>query len=77
MQEEEFDIETINFDEYNRQIYLDKVPSHYNGYRSQVNNTQKKYKSEIEKYVEEYKNQLTKNEIDEAENFRFTKKRKI
>lgn len=77
MQEEEFDIETINFDEYNRQIYLDKMSNHYMGYRPQVNNAQKKYKNEIEKFVAEYKSQLDKNEIDEEENFRFTKKRKI
>lgn len=76
--EEEFDIETMNFDEYNRQIYFEKNQKHNKrnvfSY-SQAFDAQKRYKHEIDKFVAEYKSGL-KNEIDE-DNFRRIKKRKL
>ena len=77
--EEEFDIEKMNFDEYNRQIYFEK--SQKRNKRnifddSHVFDAQKRYKHEIDKFVAEYKSGLIKNEIDE-DNFRRLKKRKL
>ena len=77
--EEEFEIEKMNFDEYNRQIYSEKSQKqnkrNFFGY-SQAFDAQKKYKLEIDKFVSEYKNGLLKNEIDE-DNFKCIKKRKL
>lgn len=77
--EEEFDIETMNFDEYNRQIYFEKnqKQNKRNVFGdSQAFDAQKRYKKEIDKFVAEYKSGLVKNEIDE-DNFRRLKKRKL
>ena len=77
---EEFDIENLNFDEYNRSVYLDKKPHQskesglYKKY--QVDDAQKRYKSEIDKFVNEYKKGLAKNELDDAVLGRI-KKRKL
>ena len=78
--EEEFDIEKMNFDEYNRQIYCEtnakknKRNNYFN--TSQAFNAQKRYKHEIDKFVAEYKSGLANSEIDE-DNFRRMKKKKI
>ena len=77
---EEFDIETLNFDEYNREIYLDenrpKSKEHKLLSNSQSADPQKRYKYEINEFVSEYKRGLAKNEFDEV-NLRYRKKRKI
>ena len=74
--EEDFDIETINFDEYNRHIYIEKTSAFFKKYNSQALDAQKRYKHDINRYVTEYKRGLSKTENDE-ENFRIIKKRKI
>lgn len=77
--EEEFDIEKMNFDEYNRQIYFEKNQKQNKRnvfVDSQAFDAQKRYKHEIDKFVAEYKSGLVKNEFDE-DNFRRIKKRKI
>ena len=77
---EDFDIETLDFDEYNREIYLDKSQikrkdSSYLG-NSPVDDAQKRYKFEINKFVSEYKRALAASELDETDLGR-SKKRKI
>ena len=77
---EEFDIETLNFDEYNREIYLDEnLPKSkerkFSG-NSQSADLQKRYKSEINEFVSEYERKFAKNEFDEV-NLGHKKKRKI
>ena len=77
---EEFDIETLNFDEYNREIYLDEnLPkskeSKLLGY-SHAGDLQKRYKYEINDFVSEYERRFAKNEFDEV-NLGHKKKRKI
>ena len=71
---EDIDIENLDFDAYNREIYLEKE----NQYKSPINDdlhkdALKKYKLEIDSFVEEYKrtnklyeeniNQKVENEI--------------
>jgi len=77
---EEFDIENLNFDEYNRSIYLEKKPQQHKESRlfnsSHADDAQKRYKSEIDKFVTEYKRGLAKNELDETALGRI-KKRKL
>ena len=77
---EEFDIENLNFDEYNRIIYLGKKPLQYKESKlfknSQADDAQKRYKSEIDKFVIEYKRGLAKSELDESVLGRI-KKRKL
>ena len=77
---EEFDIENLNFDEYNRSIYLEKKPQQHNESRlfknTHADDAQKRYKSEIDKFVTEYKRGLEKNELDETV-FGRIKKRKL
>ena len=72
---EDIDIENLNFDVYNREVY------HEQGSKSekidfQLFDAQKRYKNEIDKFVENYyKTRLSKNEINE-ENLERIKKRK-
>ena len=77
---EEFDIENLNFDEYNRSIYLERKPQLYKESKffknSIADDAQKRYKSEIDKFVVEYKRGLAKNELDESVLGRI-KKRKL
>ena len=74
------DIEELDFDEYNREVYFDKNPlqdrqdKEYN--YSMAFDAQKRYKSEIDKFVAQYKSGLARNEIDE-ENLGRIKKRKF
>ena len=74
---EDIDIENLNFDVYNREVYKDQgqiSKSYQNDYR--YVDIQKKYKSEIDKFVENYnKNRAAQNEMKE-ENFERIKKRK-
>jgi hypothetical protein len=76
---EAIDIEELNFDEYNREVYFDKNPLQ-DRQDKEVSYTlafdaQKRYKSEIDKFVAQYKSGLARNEIDE-ENLGRIKKRK-
>ena len=77
---EEFDIEILNFDEYNREIYLDEnqpksKESKLLGY-SHAADLQKRYKYEVNEFVSEYERRFAKNEFDEV-NLGHKKKRKI
>ena len=72
---EDIDIENLNFDVYNREVYLEQ-----NSKPVQINpqpfDIQKKYKNEINKYVENYyKNRFGNNDIND-ENLERIKKRK-
>ena len=76
---EAIDIEELNFDEYNREVYFDKNPLQ-NRQDKEFSYTlafdaQKRYKSEIDKFVAQYKSGLARNEIDE-ENLGRIKRRK-
>ena len=74
---EDIDIETLNFDVYNREIYQEQgqavKPVQNN---SQYVDIQKRYKNEIDKFVENYyKNLQAQNEMNEG-NLERIKKRK-
>ena len=70
---EEIDIENLNFDEYNREVYQENNKKEE---RSHLFNIQKNYKKMIDKYVENYyKNKKDENEIKD-ENLERIKKRK-
>ena len=74
---EDIDIENLNFDVYNREVYKDQgqISGSYQN-DSRYVDIQKKYKSEIDKFVENYnKNRAAQNEMKE-ENFERIKKRK-
>ena len=72
---EDIDIENLNFDVYNREVYNEQG-SKSDQTNSQYVDPQKKYKKEIDKFVENYyKNRFAKNEINE-ENLERLKKRK-
>ena len=74
---EDIDIENLNFDVYNREVYKDQgqISKSYQN-DSRYVDLQKKYKSEIDKFVENYnKNRAAQNEMKE-ENFERIKKRK-
>ena len=74
---EDIDIENLNFDVYNREVYKDQgqISKSYQN-DSRYVDIQKKYKSEIHKFVENYnKNRAAQNEMKE-ENFERIKKRK-
>ena len=68
---EAIDIEELNFDEYNREVYLggnaiqNKKFNLFNDY-SQAFDVQKRYKFQIDKYVKEYKSGLARNEMEET-----------
>ena len=74
---EDIDIENLNFDIYNREVYKDQGQiSKYHEMNSRYVDIQKKYKYEIDKFVEKYtKNRAAQNEMKE-ENFERIKKRK-
>ena len=74
---EDIDIENLNFDVYNREVYKDQgqISKSYQN-DSRYVDIQKKYKSEIDKFVENYnKNRAAQNEMKEK-NFERIKKRK-
>ena len=74
---EDIDIENLNFDIYNREVYKGQgqISKSYQN-DSRYVDIQKKYKSEIDKFVENYyKNRAAQNEMKE-ENFERIKKRK-
>ena len=76
---EAIDIEELNFDEYNREVYFDKNPLQDRQDKefsyTLAFDAQKRYKSEIDKFVAQYKSGLARNEIDE-ENLGRIKRRK-
>ena len=74
---EDIDIENLNFDVYNREVYKGQGQiSKSHEIESRYADIQKKYKSEINKFVENYyKNRAAQNEMKE-ENFERIKKRK-
>ena len=77
---EALDIEELNFDEYNREVYFEGNKNDYKSSKlfnhSSAIDAQKRYKMEIEKFVNKYKSGLASNEIDEA-NLGRIKKRKL
>ena len=78
---EAIDIEEINFDEYNRQVYFeeDEFPKHIFSKKimyPQTINSQKRYKIEIDQFIADYKNAMAHREINEN-TFENNKKRKI
>ena len=77
---EAFDIEDIDFNEYNRRVYEEEDEDNYS-----INtlskklfrlNPQERYSIEINKYVEEY-NKVNPQKKTETENQKFSKKRKF
>ena len=77
---EAFDIEDIDFNEYNRRVYEEEDDDNYS-----INtlskklfrlNPQERYSKEINKYVEEY-NKVNPQKKTETENQKFSKKRKF
>ena len=77
---EEIDIEELNFDEYNRQVYIEE--NHLNEKllkqlnKSKTVDIQKKYKLEIDKFISNYNKSIAQREINES-NYEHNKKRKI
>jgi len=78
---EAIDIEEINFDEYNRQVYFeeDEFPKHIFSkkvmYPHELN-SQRRYKNEIDKFIADYQKAMAHREINENA-FESNKKRKI
>ena len=74
---EDIDIENLNFDVYNREVYQGQGESSKSSeLTSKYIDAQKKYKNEIDKFVENYyKSRAAQNEMKE-ENLERIKKRK-
>ena len=74
---EDIDIESLNFDVYNREVYQGQGESSKSSeLTSKYIDAQKKYKNEIDKFVENYyKSRAAQNERKE-ENLERIKKRK-
>ena len=72
---EEVDIEQLNFDEYNRQVYLGRNSIKEKKMKLlNLSKAQKRYKFEIDQFFVDY-NEIAKNEFD-GSNFGILKKRK-
>ena len=72
---EEIDIEQLNFDEYNRQVYLVRNPIKEKKMKLlNLSKAQKRYKFKIDQFFVDY-NEASKNEF-EGSNFGILKKRK-
>ena len=70
---EEIDIEQLNFDEYNRQVYLGRNPIKEKKMKLlNLSKAQKKYKIKIDQFFVDY-NEASKNEFD-GSNFAILKK---
>ena len=70
---EEIDIEQLNFDEYNRQVYLGRNPIKEKKMKLlSLSKAQKKYKIKIDQFFVDY-NEASKNEFD-GSNFAILKK---
>ena len=76
----DFDIEELDFDEYNREVYLEDNPIQDKLKKyiklSRHFDAQKRYKLEIDRFFNEYQNSLVWDEIDEK-NYEKLKKRKF
>jgi len=76
----DFDIEELDFDEYNREVYLEDNPIQDKLKKyiklSRHFDAQKRYKLEIDRFFNEYQNSLVWGEIDEK-NSEKLKKRKF
>ncbi len=76
---EAIDIEELNFDEYNREVYFDKNPLQERQDKqfiySKAFDAQKRYKSEINKFVADYKRGLARSENDDINVERFKKRK--
>ena len=74
---EDFDIEELDFDEYNREVYLEDNPIQDKLKKyikiSRAFDAQKKYKIEIDKFFKEYQNSLVWKEIEEKNSGNFKK----
>ena len=70
---EVIDIESLDFDKYNREIYQENN-SKFGA--SQSINAQKKYKNMINKFVENYYKKMNDEKEAREENFERNKKRK-
>ena len=74
---EDFDIEDLDFDEYNREVYLEDNPIQDRLKKyirlSHTFDAKKKYKIEIDRFFKEYQNSLAWDEIDKKN----SKKRKF
>ena len=78
---EAIDVEEINFDEYNRQVYFeeDEYPKNIFSKKLMYPHTldsQKRYKIEIDKFIADYQKAMAHREINEN-TFESNKKRKI
>ena len=78
---EDFDIEELDFDQYNREVYLEDNPiqdklKKYLRF-SRALDAQKRYKYEIDRFFKEYQKSLACEEIDEKDSENFRKKRKF
>ena len=78
---EAIDVEEINFDEYNRQVYFeeDEFPKNIFSKKLMYPHTldsQKRYKIEIDKFIADYQKAMAHREINES-TFESNKKRKI
>ena len=72
---EELDIEKLNFDEYNREVYIGRSPAKERKIKLlNLSKAQKKYKIEIEQFFVDY-NKVSKDDF-EGSNFGLLKKRK-
>ena len=70
---EEIDIETLNFDEYNREVYSENYSKVDN---SHLIDAQKRYKNMIDKFVEKYNKNRKEEDESGDEKLERIKKRK-
>ena len=71
---EEIDIEELDFDDYNRQVYLEESVA--KNHISKTLDIQKRYKLEINKFIADYNKAMAEREIN-SNTFENNKKRKI
>ena len=78
---EEFDIEDIDFNEYNRRVYEEEVEDNFSINKMsrkiyQASDAQRKYKEEIKKFVNEYNILMASKNLENL-NHEQAKKRKF
>ena len=71
---EEIDIEELDFDDYNRRVYLEESVD--KNHISKTLDIQKRYKLEINKFIADYNKAMAEREIN-SNTFENNKKRKI
>ena len=75
---EDIDIENLNFDVYNREVYQGQGESSKSSeLTSKYIDAQKKYKNEIDKFVENYYKSRANSKLKERRKFRKNQKEKI